>query len=975
LLSFAAVFTILLCTGPAIAATTELHIVKYANDRTTVLAEKTLTYQEMKDTLPVQGDGSTHYYHQGPVFVDDPDNDVEQQLRWNPDEDTNVMEKDMGAVMGTSVKDLCDLVGGMTAGDTLAIVASDGLTREFAYRNVYTPPARQGPMVITWYCSDSTISTCSGPYPDSGYADGMRLVFLADTAVNPWGAPVFGNFDWYESADEEYWYYYHGDAGERYPTTTGLAIKYVSEIRIYSSRPPASFSNRHSSGGASGIPLAGEAPPEDTTLYGYTGKSMSTAKSGVLNGSVRLFSAWPAEPLIANNRIREFNISVDLPPGSNLTLARLYFSISRSHNLQTKKGTVPWFLATFDSYHLAEDMLYIDTDGDGNRQLAATYAYDVLSLIRRNGTFPVSVRNLDPEQSLFTIDGVFLVIGYENETDPVTSYWISEGCDVISTIPKKGLFPDECQTDYPFSGKINMTTVRNAQLSLVSTGLDLDIRTEHTVKFNNQAWQNIFDSNSTPGLVHFPVTNYLNETGNAATVESSIRSLDADYLINRLAILIVQDKDAGPPAVVEDTSTPANEHTDPSFDLSEPLPRMNESSRCEIELDTDPEGALIFVDGRYLGKTTPYTLDVEKGESHTIRFELDGYSPSDVEVMATNSTCIHTSLWAPVYSTKGRLPEDLLDPDGIRYGGLYIHSRPHNAAISLNGIETGKITPAVFMGLEPGSYTITLGKVQDIIATENNLFDFPEQMVWVWPEELTPADINGIGHHVLSDIIIDSHTYRGLPFTVNGYIGNKTVPSRVSTPLFDSFITILENGSFVSYPIPVPFVPVPYGSDDDRYLLFDACEHQNLDIAVNTSPPGAGVFIDGFRTGYTTPYTFGNISEGPHRITVTKNGYLPQQVLIDLPRRAVPISTTAVDLILEEYPSGFLYVSSVPEGGKIWIDSVFTGEITPALFKSLPTGAHLVEVRGENSTKTFYDVTVNSLDMTVLTADISPDME
>jgi hypothetical protein len=65
----------------------------------------------------------------------------------------------------------------------------------------------------------------------------------------------------------------------------------------------------------------------------------------------------------------------------------------------------------------------------------------------------------------------------------------------------------------------------------------------------------------------------------------------------------------------------------------------------------------------------------------------------------------------------------------------------------------------------------------------------------------------------------------------------------------------------------------------------------------------------------------------------------------------------------------------VPEGGKIWIDSVFTGEITPALFKSLPTGAHLVEVRGENSTKTFYDVTVNSLDMTVLTADISPDME
>ena len=118
------------------AATTEIHIVKYANDGSTVLSEKTLTYQEMRDTLPVQGDGSTHYFHQGPVFIDDPDEDAEQQLRWNPDEDTNILEKDMGAVMGTSVKDLCDLVGGMTDSDTLVIKSSDGMSKSFAYKNV-----------------------------------------------------------------------------------------------------------------------------------------------------------------------------------------------------------------------------------------------------------------------------------------------------------------------------------------------------------------------------------------------------------------------------------------------------------------------------------------------------------------------------------------------------------------------------------------------------------------------------------------------------------------------------------------------------------------------------------------------------------------------------------------------------------------------------------------------------------------------
>ncbi len=123
LLSFIICLIILTFAVPALAATTEIHIVKYANDRSTVLSEKTLTYQQMRDTLPVLGDGTTHYYHQGPVFANNPDD------RWNPKEDTNVQEKDMGAVKGTNLKDLCDLVGGMSASDTLVIKASDGMTK------------------------------------------------------------------------------------------------------------------------------------------------------------------------------------------------------------------------------------------------------------------------------------------------------------------------------------------------------------------------------------------------------------------------------------------------------------------------------------------------------------------------------------------------------------------------------------------------------------------------------------------------------------------------------------------------------------------------------------------------------------------------------------------------------------------------------------------------------------------------------
>ncbi|MEQ8200951.1 MAG: PKD domain-containing protein [Syntrophomonadaceae bacterium] len=217
----------------AAAPTTSITMKKVAADGTTELAKKTVDYRWLMNNLPVMGDGVTHYYHQGPVFADDADEAKEQSLRWNPAEDTNIESKDMGAVKGTNVKDLCGLVGGMTAGDTLKIKARDGLVKSFAYKNIYRYSSREGPIVLCWYKD--------GQYPDSGYSEGMRLVWLADTSVNPWGLHVFGNWDWHEAAEPRYWYFYQS-GNEKYPTTTGLSIQYVSELTIVSAQPAPSGS-------------------------------------------------------------------------------------------------------------------------------------------------------------------------------------------------------------------------------------------------------------------------------------------------------------------------------------------------------------------------------------------------------------------------------------------------------------------------------------------------------------------------------------------------------------------------------------------------------------------------------------------------------------------------------------------------------------------------------------------------------------
>ncbi|MDV4343385.1 PEGA domain-containing protein [Methanoculleus sp. YWC-01] len=208
---------LLALAAPVTAATTELHVVRHAADGVTVLEETTVDYTWLEQNLPVQGDGRTHYYHQGPVFEGDP---------WNPEEDVNVIEKDMGAVKGTDLADICDLVGGMREGETVRIRAADGMSREFPYRNVYEPEPRQGPMVITWYKADE------GYVPD--YYSGMRLVFFADTSSNPDGLHAFGVWDMHECFDSDYWYFFQPGL----PTTTGLSVQYVSDVIIYSDEEP-----------------------------------------------------------------------------------------------------------------------------------------------------------------------------------------------------------------------------------------------------------------------------------------------------------------------------------------------------------------------------------------------------------------------------------------------------------------------------------------------------------------------------------------------------------------------------------------------------------------------------------------------------------------------------------------------------------------------------------------------------------------
>jgi hypothetical protein len=214
-------------TPAAPTATESITVTKYDTDGTTIIAQETLTYAQMEANLPVQGDGETHYYYQGPTFQED--------NLWDPDETVNLKNK--GAIKGTDIKDLCELVGGAEDGDQIEVLASDNYGDKFEYDDVYNPEPGQGKMVAAWYTKEA--GDDSSLYPDGAYVpefeDGMQLIFLTEI-TNTAGQHVFGHDDMRTYLPEDNWHYFY-DGSTQYPSSNGISIKYISKVNIYTEPP------------------------------------------------------------------------------------------------------------------------------------------------------------------------------------------------------------------------------------------------------------------------------------------------------------------------------------------------------------------------------------------------------------------------------------------------------------------------------------------------------------------------------------------------------------------------------------------------------------------------------------------------------------------------------------------------------------------------------------------------------------------
>ena len=116
-------------------------------------------------------------------------------------------------------------------------------------------------------------------------------------------------------------------------------------------------------------------------------------------------------------------------------------------------------------------------------------------------------------------------------------------------------------------------------------------------------------------------------------------------------------------------------------------------------------------------------------------------------------------------------------------------------------------------------------------------------------------------------------------------------------------------------------------------------------VLVHSDPDGAAVALDGAHVG-ETPLLMPRVPLGTHRLAISRPGFQPKTVEIDVPN-AVP-QRVDVSLVTD---SATLRVSTDPDGAEVLLNGVPRGE-APVVIERIPDGDVKLEVRAEGY-KTF----------------------
>jgi hypothetical protein len=281
---------------------------------------------------------------------------------------------------------------------------------------------------------------------------------------------------------------------------------------------------------------------------GYAGdKPLETYAHGIVKGSLIYdYGNSSYSNKISSGGKYTVSHTLDLPAGATVKLARLYNFWTWSATGTT--GVTPSMSLQFNSDSLTPETEYSDMKGWGSQYdyPTGTWAYNVTGLVSGNGTYTTTVTNTNSDsKNYFCIDGIALLVVYEDASGKEVEYWINEGCDMISTMSSSGgLTPEDATVTIPFEdSSINLSNVDDARLwTTVQSGGHEGI----ALGFNEMNVSGVYNSTPYSDLdidEARPVGTYLLAENNMAQIIApSVTDNSGDYLTPSSAILAVSYK-------------------------------------------------------------------------------------------------------------------------------------------------------------------------------------------------------------------------------------------------------------------------------------------------------------------------------------------------------------------------------------------------------------------------------------------------
>jgi eukaryotic-like serine/threonine-protein kinase len=235
---------------------------------------------------------------------------------------------------------------------------------------------------------------------------------------------------------------------------------------------------------------------------------------------------------------------------------------------------------------------------------------------------------------------------------------------------------------------------------------------------------------------------------------------------------------AAPAPIVQDVPA-ANSQPVPSRKKKQKAPALLAAAPLPLtgalSIQSAPEGASIEIDGQSTAFLTPHTAAAIRAGSHTVRILKPGFEAQTrvINVEAGQTFPLNVSL-SELRAT------------------VSITSEPPGAQISIDGKNTGRITPATVMLLK-GRYAIGLQK-QGFLQVTNTLEASPGQIYNVSPRLAPMGDVDGIkeigklkkifgrGDSATRGKVQFRTTPRGAQVTVNGRVLKNLTPTEFLFP-------------------------------------------------------------------------------------------------------------------------------------------------------------------------------------------------